>query len=126
MWRWPRDCPLARLKGATPASAAACVADKEPSSGMRATKAVALRVPMPWTCRSRWTFVERLGEREILSVMGVRQPEVYHPQSGLGRAIPGCDQQSHDALSGLPDATVQLIKDGKANMLLDWVRVTKQ
>jgi beta-glucanase (GH16 family) len=44
----------------------------------------------------------------------------------LGGQYPAAINKVTTPYRGLPDATVQLIKDGKANMLVDWVRVTKR
>ena len=43
----------------------------------------------------------------------------------LGGQYPASVNKATTPYRGLPDATVQLIKDGKANVLVDWVRVTK-
>lgn len=43
----------------------------------------------------------------------------------LGGGYPASVNKATTPYRGLPDATVQLIKDGKAKVLVDWVRVTK-
>ncbi len=43
----------------------------------------------------------------------------------LGGGYPEGVNKVSSPYPGLPDTTVQLIKDGKARMLVDWVRVTK-
>ena len=44
----------------------------------------------------------------------------------LGGAYPAGVNKATTPYIGLPEATVQLIKDGKADVLVDWVRVTKR
>jgi beta-glucanase (GH16 family) len=43
----------------------------------------------------------------------------------LGGVYPAAVNKVSSPYPGLPDATVQTIKEGKARMLVDWVRVTK-
>ena len=43
----------------------------------------------------------------------------------LGGQYPAAINKATTPYRGLPDATVQLIKDGKAKVLVDWVRITK-
>jgi beta-glucanase (GH16 family) len=44
----------------------------------------------------------------------------------LGGNYPAAVNNATTPYRGLPEATVQLIKDGKAKVLVDWVRVTKR
>lgn len=44
----------------------------------------------------------------------------------LGGDYPAAVNKATTPYRGLPEATVQLIKDGKAKVLVDWVRVTKR
>ena len=44
----------------------------------------------------------------------------------LGGQYPAAINRATTPYLGLPEATVQLIKDGKAEVLVDWVRVTKR
>jgi hypothetical protein len=43
----------------------------------------------------------------------------------LGGAYPAAINKVTSPYPGLPDATVQLIKEDKVRMLVDWVRVTR-
>ena len=53
-------------------------------------------------------------------------PKFLIVNQAIGGAYPQAVNRVTSPYKGLPESTVDLIKDGKAAMLVDWVRVTKQ